>query len=313
MTPIEEQPVADDLAPTSEAELILEPEKEEDEEGGEGEGGKKSGGNGGKKPALPSAQLLQDEDNLDDYDSETLIEKLKMLVWAPFSTMVPGASSFESEQDLKRILFLGQIGLITNQIHPADIADPDLIKKLEQRHQMRQEIFKAEIAAATSGNAAGLAAGLMASTPPPEAQQKREQKQQAAQVREVSSDARREAEGKRPDVEQKTQTPVVKQDPLAPEAETSYFAKEQDQGDFARTEAKADSSLDTGVVIELLENANDQAQSSPLSSPGILGALAGAFNLIAQQAEYTAPEQKIEFRFADPAPKMDVSGPMGGA
>ncbi len=309
MTPTEETPIVDDLAPVPESELILESDeqKDEDEEGGDGEGGKKSGG-GGKKPAIHATELLQDEENLGDYDSETLIEKLKMLVWAPFSTMVPGASSFESEQDLKRILFLGQIGLITNQIHPADIADPDLIKKLEQRHQMRQEIFRAEIAAATSGSAAGLAAGLVATTPPPQAQQKREQKQQVAQVREASTDSRYQADDKKPEAEQKTQPAKAAEEKL-PEESLSY-ADEQE----AKQREKP-SALGIDDVMDIIDTQNknqDAVLDSSTTRLDTLAAISGLFNAFAQQTEYTAPEQKIEFRFADPAPKMEVGGSMGG-
>ncbi len=307
MTPAEEKPVIDDLAPTPEAELHADEKQNEEDEGGDGEGDKKSGGTGGKKPAIPGAELLRDDENLADYDAETLIEKLKMLVWAPFSTMVPGASSFESEQDLKRILFLGQIGLITNQIHPSDIADPDLIKKLEQRHQMRQEIFRAEMAAATSGNAAGLAAGLIAGTPPPEAVQKREQKQQAAQARETSFDLKREDEEKKSDAEQKPPS-SIKPDDKPPQALS--FAEEQDG-----LKGKKESLLSLEDVMEVME---PQAKSQdsilePLSNAlESLAAISVLFNSFAQQTEYTAPEQRIEFKFADPAPKMEVGGSMGG-
>lgn len=310
MTPEEQKPPVDDLAPTPESELPIDADEEnkDGEEGDEeeGEGGKKSGGTGGKKPAVDAKEILLEEENLEEYDSEKLIEKLKMLVWAPFSTMVPGASSFESENDLKRKMFLGQVGLMTNQIHPADIADPDLISKLEQRNQMRQEIFKAEMAAA--GNAAGLAAGLVVSTPPPEAVQKREQKLQASQPREASVDAQRDAEEKKPEAEQKAQAKI---EPVQPEHKSSS----NDLDDFANKEIKQNAGLGIDDIMDIIDgpNKNNDFDPTPVQSGGLaaLAAIAGIFNVTAQQTEYSAPTQKTELKFADPAPKVDA-GPMGG-
>ena len=308
------RPPVDDLAPTPVEELnpalIEEDIQDEDEEGEGGEGGKKSGG-GGKKPAAAIPALKDDED-LSAYDSESLIEKLKMLVWAPFSAMVPGASSFESETDLKRKLFLGQIGLITNQIDPHDIADPELINRLEARNQERQAQYKAEILAAT-GAAAGMAAGLSAETAPPEnkKEQRREQKAQISQPKEISLDARQElrddADETKVDAKQDLKTDFA-------EAEYEDAASEMDmdakQGDFAREKPKREG-MELDDIADLMDRARDNMTPETDNRGAGLEAIASiatAFNALASQTEYTQPEQKIDLRFADPAPKMEMGG-----
>ncbi len=139
-------------------------EDDESEESGDQSGDKKSGG-GGKKVGgrkTEHEQELEDtllsEEDLSAYDSETLIEKLKLLAWAPFSTLIPGASAFDSENDLKRKLFLNEIGIHTRDLEGIDIADPDLIKKLEARLHDRQAQARQDAQNNIAVPAAGLAA-----------------------------------------------------------------------------------------------------------------------------------------------------------
>jgi hypothetical protein len=112
------------------------PEEEEDEE----EGGKDKGGSKGQKGIKTKPDLEQLFDTEDDQD-EDWKAKVKLLMMAPFSTLVPGASALDSESDLKKRLLLAEIGLRTHQIEPQDIADPNLIQKLEERLLQRQVQF----------------------------------------------------------------------------------------------------------------------------------------------------------------------------
>lgn len=331
MTPSEKPPI-DDLAPTP-IEDVMFSEDGGDETGGDTEdgsgqgegGGKKTGGGGGKKPKTEAKLVERDfsGENLQEYNSESLIEKLKMLVWAPFSTMVPGASAFESEQDLKRKLFLGQLGLMTNQIDPEDIADPKLIERLEQRNQMRQEQVRIEIAQA--GSAAGMGGAVAAMQEVPQNQQKAQQKKQdvklqAQQPKEASLDASVEAQDKKPDGGQKIQTPVKTdtKTEIAPEAEENSFAAEKDREDLTRPVQKEEG-LSLAEIAHLMETGKAAeppavtAEASPLDPRGGLESMAmitELFNAFARQTEYSAPEQRTDFKFADPAPKVDAS-PMG--
>lgn len=306
----------DDLAPTPLEELLAEENLAEDQEDEEGKGGdgKKSGG-GGKQPnvRIPG----KNEEDLSEYDSESLIERLKMLVWAPFSSMVPGASSFESEHDLKRTLFLGQLGLMTNQIDPHDIADPKLIDRLEQRNQERQQQYSAEIAAASAGSAAALG-GLITSLQevPKEQQKKQEAKLQAQQPKEASLDAKVEAEDKKPEAEKKAQfqQKVEPKIETPPEAEENSFAAEIDRNEGNELPKKDGFGLDELVdILEVGQNRNETIYdvSEPVKGLSSMTEIAALFNVSAQQTEYSASEQKVDFKFADPAPKLS-SSPMGG-
>lgn len=117
--------------------------KEEDSEEDE-EGKKGKAGSGGKQPIKINPKEL-DELISPDYDSddEKWLEKLKAMALGPFSTIIPGASAFDAESDLKKKLLIGQVGVMTKQITPSDIANPNLVKDLEARLMVRQEDLKA--------------------------------------------------------------------------------------------------------------------------------------------------------------------------
>ena len=331
MTPPADKVPYDDLAPTPIEELLAEEDRDnkDGEEGEEGEGSSK-GGSGGKKPDVNIPQKKLDEEDLSAYDSESLIEKLKMLVWAPFSAMVPGASAFESEQELKRKLFLGQLGMITNQIDPQDIADPDFINRLEQRNQMRQEKYGID-AMSSAGAAAGIGGAVAALQETPKEQQKKQQKQdtklQAQQPKEASFDAAIEADDKRPESEQKARAEqqqklaATQAAPLAPEAEENSFAAEIDKKENIKLQAQnnakpKDDGLSLGEIVHILDEQKEARAEGIDASESIKGAsgfaaIADAFNHVAQQTEYTAPEQKVDFKFADPAPVVATVAPGG--
>lgn len=328
MSPPQDKTPYDDLAPTPIEELLAEENQEEGdgEEGEDGKGGK--GGSGGKKPDVNIPQKKLDDEDLSAYDSESLIEKLKMLVWAPFSAMVPGASAFESEHELKRKLFLGQLGMITNQIDPQDIADPDFINRLEQRNQMRQEKYGIDVMS-SAGAAAGIGGAVAALQETPKEQQKKQQKQetklQAQQPKEASFDAQVEADGKHPDQEQKQhadqQKQVAQVVSLAPEAEENSFAAEIDKKENVKLQAQnnqkpKDDGLSLGEIVHILDEQKDARHEGIDAAEVVKGAsglavIADVFNHIAQQTEYTAPEQKVDFKFADPAPVVATVAPGG--
>lgn len=69
------------------------------------------------------------------------LEKLKLIFIAPFSQIIPGTVAYTAENDLSKKAFFLRVGLYNRQIEPTDIADPNLIQKLEDRHQERRERY----------------------------------------------------------------------------------------------------------------------------------------------------------------------------
>lgn len=117
----------------------------EDEEDEDGEGGRKGkGGGDGKKPPKVNPKELDELIGRDyDDDDGKWLEKIKAMALGPFSSIIPGASAFDAESDLKKKLLMGQVGIMTKQIVPSDIADPNLVRELESRLMLRQEDLKA--------------------------------------------------------------------------------------------------------------------------------------------------------------------------
>jgi hypothetical protein len=95
---------------------------------------------GGKAPPNPAdvaaAQAAEEE------AKQGWLEKLKLIFIAPFSSIIPGTVAYTAENDLSKKAFFLRIGLYNRQIEPTDIADPELIQKLEDRHQERRERFQ---------------------------------------------------------------------------------------------------------------------------------------------------------------------------
>lgn len=303
---LEDDPAASGQEPVADEE---EKEDDEDEEGEGGEGGKKSGG-GGKKPGVDvklDEKLLSEED-LSQYDSESLIEKLKLLAWSPMSALVSGASAFDSESDLRRKLFLGEVGLMTNEIQPHDIADPDLIAKLEKRNQERQEMIrveKAQMLTAAAGTAA-VAGGLAALPEIPDPVPKVER------PKEPSNDARKEAE-----MVLKAEGAARKQEEQKLRTEEEYKSQAKPV-DYSADIKKEDPGIKPYELMEMLpehsfaENIDPTPNTGQAAqSPTGIEKLAGFFNAIAQVTEMAQPAQKTDFKLPDPAPKVDI-GPMGG-
>jgi hypothetical protein len=115
-----------------------EDEDDEDEDGGKKDG---KGGTGGRKINPDALRELIEE----EYSDEAWLDKIKLIALGPFSSIIPGASAFDAESDLKKKILMSKVGILTKQIEPSDIADPDLIKKLEARLGIRKEDLKALI------------------------------------------------------------------------------------------------------------------------------------------------------------------------
>lgn len=103
-------------------------------------GGDAQGTGGGPKPLTPEEQAAIAE--AEEEVKKSWLEKLKLIFIAPFSSIIPGTVSYTAENDLSKKAFFLRVGLYNRQIEPTDIADPDLMKKLEDRHQERRERFQ---------------------------------------------------------------------------------------------------------------------------------------------------------------------------
>ncbi len=140
--------------------------RHDEEEEGDTES-ESSGESGTRKPVDEKIKI--DRRYVDDYlDSdlyeEGWLEKLKSLALMPFSMIMPGASALAAENDLSRRLMMGRFGLFNKQILPQDMADPDLINKLEERFQERRERVMRELGLGIAPplSAMGFADGLKA-------------------------------------------------------------------------------------------------------------------------------------------------------
>jgi hypothetical protein len=85
---------------------------------------------------MTAEEIIQEEEVKDSW-----LEKLKLIFIAPFSHIIPGTVSYTAESDLSKKAFFLRVGLYNRQIEPTDIADPDLVKRLEERHQERRQRF----------------------------------------------------------------------------------------------------------------------------------------------------------------------------
>lgn len=85
--------------------------------------------------------MTVEEIEAEDAAKDSWLEKLKLIFIAPFSEIIPGTVSYTAESDLSKKAFFLRVGLYNRQIEPTDIADPDLVHKLEERHQERRQRF----------------------------------------------------------------------------------------------------------------------------------------------------------------------------
>ena len=122
---------------------VLDPDEEGDDEDDDEQGG---GSGDGKQPKglrnyrVRLAQVLRFEKEASEEEKqESVWKKLFLLVIAPFSRLVPGGSGMATETDLGKKLFMGEIGIRNREIESHDIADPHLIRRLEDRLKERLE------------------------------------------------------------------------------------------------------------------------------------------------------------------------------
>lgn len=85
--------------------------------------------------------MTVEEIEAEEAAKDSWLEKLKLIFIAPFSEIIPGTVSYTAESDLSKKAFFLRVGLYNRQIEPTDIADPDLVAKLEERHQERRQRF----------------------------------------------------------------------------------------------------------------------------------------------------------------------------
>lgn len=111
-----------------------------DSDKGEAGSGDAQGTGGGQKPLTAEEQAAAAE--AEEEIKQSWLEKLKLIFIAPFSAIIPGTVAYTSENDLSKKAFFLRVGLYNRQIEPTDIADPNLMDKLEERHQERRERFQ---------------------------------------------------------------------------------------------------------------------------------------------------------------------------
>lgn len=97
-----------------------------------------SGGNAGDQGGTAQMAAGPADPEAEEATKQSWLEKLKLIFIAPFSQIIPGTVSYTAESDLSKKAFFLRVGLYNRQIEPTDIADPDLIQKLEDRHQERR-------------------------------------------------------------------------------------------------------------------------------------------------------------------------------
>lgn len=110
----------------------------------EEDGDSSSGGAGGKHPHRYRVIVEPFLDFADDpalSDEENAERKLRLLAISPISVLVPGASSFASENDLSRKIFMADVGRSNGEMSARDIADPDLVSHLDEKMRKRRTLF----------------------------------------------------------------------------------------------------------------------------------------------------------------------------
>ena len=178
--------------------LPFDDEREEDDEEGSGS----SSGDGKspkKKYRIIVEPFLDFADDPELSPEENTERKLRLLAISPMSILVPGASSFASENDLSRRIFMADVGQFNREIAANDIADPDLIKKLDERQRERRTLMglphpalvlsgSMALASAMVGLFAGIAAKVTGKDGDPSSKKKSEVKSKKDKLKAFSSD-----------------------------------------------------------------------------------------------------------------------------
>ncbi len=116
-------------------------EDDEDDEDGDGDGKGGSGGKGRKKYRIIVEPFLDFADDPSLSPEENAERKLRLLAISPVSVLVPGASSFASENDLSRKIFMADVGQKNGEASVTDIANPDFIKERDDLQHLRRTMF----------------------------------------------------------------------------------------------------------------------------------------------------------------------------
>lgn len=287
------------LATSSENE---EQDSDDEDDSDEGKGGK----SGGKSPkSRKDYDVVLDP--LFSFDmeelpfEESLLKKVGLLMVAPFSGLVPGASALASENDLSRKLFMGNLGLQSSEFSRDLLADPDMIKKLDekQRAQMQREGIEHPDSVAAAG-AAAIALAAMALTRSDESAAKaREIQQNKAQKDAVKTDLSSRVDDDKSSIKEVMPSENVYAD-MGHDGETLFSPDNWDDIDGFIHAGDADSSAQMSYA-DIVENEDVEA-SRPMLAGRVVDAdfsLQRVFEVAAialqASAQTVALEQQIDF------------------
>lgn len=121
--------------------VLPEDEEDDDDDDDDDSSSGEGGGKGLGKYKVVLDPILDFSDDTDLSEEENTISKLRKLSLAPMSMLAHGGSSFASENDLSRKVFMAEVALFNQEIKPRDIADPKLFKNLDTKQVERRKLF----------------------------------------------------------------------------------------------------------------------------------------------------------------------------
>lgn len=299
--------IDEELVEFDDSESDEENEGDEDEDS-DGRGGKKSDDTRKKKPDPKELRKLLEEEEFEI--SDEWAEKMRLLALGPFSSIIPGASAFDAESDLKKKILIGEIGIITHQIQPSDVADPNLIPNLEARLNLRQEEMRT--IASTMIQQAGIVTGITNAAL--SIGNELRQEARAQKIDDVAEKGERALTAKRDD--------VVKVEEEKPEAKkknefettiSTIIEKDKSAFDFDMLDYLDKRSDDKFSVANQIESQDRAAQTQTQKTPTGDIKLQDQFNQSATQAvvqtQAVPLRQEVNFTINDPSavlrPQMD--------
>ncbi|MDY0029555.1 MAG: hypothetical protein RBR86_06395 [Pseudobdellovibrionaceae bacterium] len=123
-------------------EFVFDTERDdEDDDDGDDDGKSGKGGKGRKKYRIIVEPFLDFADDPSLSPEENAERKLRLLAISPVSVLVPGASSFASENDLARKIFMADVGQRNGEASVSDIANPDFVKERDELQHRRRTLF----------------------------------------------------------------------------------------------------------------------------------------------------------------------------
>lgn len=117
---------------------IISPSEDDEDDKTDTSSGDGGGGKGLGQYKVVLDPLIDFADDADLSEEENTIAKLRKLSIAPMSLLVSGGSSFASENDLGRKVFMADVGLINKEITGRDIADPKFFNILDIKQAERR-------------------------------------------------------------------------------------------------------------------------------------------------------------------------------